>query len=280
MPKLLSAITFSCFVITNAFGQTADTAGLQSNGLQRPYTIKKQVDIPLTAAMAGWTVYSFAQISKKENTSAEKLSSLTKDDVNWFDRWAIRPFNKSVDNASYYPFYAAVPYPPIFMFFDRKMRKDYLELIFLYTQAMSITGALYGSAAHYFPRLRPLVYDTRSPMDVRQASNSRNAFFAGHVALVATSTFFMAQVFADYHPDSHLKWVMYGAAGVATAATAYMRHKAGEHFPSDILVGTAVGTLSGLLVPRLHKCKLIKNKKISLIPYAGPASGLAFFYKL
>jgi membrane-associated phospholipid phosphatase len=185
-----------------------------------------------------------------------------------------------VDKASYLPFYAAVPYPVLFLALDKKMRKDYLELSFLYLQAMTITGVLYTSGVHYFPRLRPLVYDTKSPMEERQSSNSRNAFFAGHVALVATSTFFMAQVFADYHPDSHLKWVMYGAAGVATAATAYMRHEAGEHFPSDILVGTAVGTLSGLLVPRLHKCKLIRNKKISLIPYAGPASGLAFFYKL
>lgn len=280
MPKLLLAATASFLIMTGAFGQNADSVRQQSNTGQKPYAIKKWVDIPLTAAMTGWTIYSFAQISKKDGTSPEKLATLTKEDVNGFDRWAIRPYNRSVDKASYIPFYAAVPYPVVFMFLDKKMRKDYGELLFLYTQAMSITGALYGSAAHYFPRLRPLVYDAKSPMDVREASNSRNAFFAGHVALVATSTFFMARVFADYHPESNLKWVVYGAAGVATAATAYMRHKAGEHFPSDILVGTAVGTLTGLLVPSLHKCRLIKNQKISLIPYTGPATGLACFYKL
>ena len=280
MPKLLPVTAIFFFVVTGALGQTADSSGQQSNTVQRPYTIKKWVDIPLTAALTGWTIYSFAQISKKDGTSPEKLATLSKDDVNGFDRWDIRPYNRGVDKASYIPLYAAIPYPVVFMFLDKKMRKDYGELLFLYTQALSITGALYGSAAHYFPRLRPLVYDAGSPMDKRVASNSRNAFFAGHVALVATSTFFMAQVFADYHPESNLKWVMYGAAGVVTAATAYMRLKAGEHFPSDILVGTAVGTLSGLLVPKLHKSRLIKNQKISLIPYAGPASGLAFFYKL
>jgi len=250
------------------------------NSRQGPYTVRPKIEIPLTVATTGWTIYSFAQISKKESTSPEKIAGLTKQDVNWFDRWAIRPYNRSVDKASYIPFYASVPYPPVFMLLDKRMRKDYVKLLFLYTQAMSITGALYGSAAHYFPRLRPLVYDTKSPMDVRQSSNSRNAFFAGHVALVATSTFFMAQVFADYHPGSKLKWVLYGAAGVATAATAYLRHKAGEHFPSDILVGAAVGTFTGLLTPRLHRSRLIRNPKISLVPYTGPASGLAFFYKL
>jgi membrane-associated phospholipid phosphatase len=279
MPKLLLATTLF-FVLTGVRGQTADSTGSTNSMASKPYTIRKWVDIPLTAAMTGWTIYSFARISKKDGTSAEKLATLSRDDVNWFDRWAIRPYNRSVDKASYFPLYASVPYPPVFIFLDRKMRKDYIELLFLYTQAMSITGALYGSAAHYFPRLRPLVYDAKSPMNVRQASNSRNAFYAGHVALVANSTFFMAQVFADYHPGSKLKWVLYGSAGVATAATAYMRHKAGEHFPSDILVGTAVGTLTGLLVPRLHKCKLIKNQKLSFIPYAGPANGLAVLYKL
>jgi len=280
MPKLLIAATIFFFTLTGVRGQSADSAGGQNNAGPKPYTIKKWVDIPLTAAMTGWTIYSFAQISKKDGTSAEKLATLTKDDVGGFDRWAILPYNRGVDKASYIPFYAAVPYPVAFIFLDRKMRKDYPELLFLYAEAMSITGALYGSAAHYFPRLRPLVYETGSPMDVRQASNSRNSFFAGHVALVATSTFFMARVFADYHPESKLKWVLYGAAGVATAATGYMRHKAGEHFPSDILVGTAVGTLTGLLVPAFHTHKLIKNKKITFIPYAGPANGLAFFYKL
>ncbi len=279
MPKLLSATIFF-FILTGVRGQNADSSVGQSNIASKPYTLKKWVDFPLTTAIAGFTIYNFSQIGKREGTSAEKIAGLKKEDVDGFDRWAILPYNKSVDKASYIPFYAAVPYPVVFFALDKKMRKDYLELSFLYLQAMTITGVLYTSGVHYFPRLRPLVYDAGSPMDVRQISNSRNSFFAGHVALVATSTFFMARVFADYHPESKLKWVLYGAAAVSTAATGYMRHKAGEHFPSDILVGTAVGTLSGLLVPKLHKSKLIKNRKISLIPYTGPASGLALFYKL
>jgi len=276
MPKLLFTTSLIFLAFVNGFGQASDS----SNAGRKPYTLNKPVDFSLTAGLAGFTLYNFSQISKKDGTSEAKVLSLTKDDVNGFDRWAIRPYNKSVDKASYIPFYLAIPYPVIFFGLDKKMRKDYLELSFLYLQAMCITGTLYSTSVHYFSRLRPLVYDPGSPMDKRTSRNSRNAFFAGHVALVGTSTFFMAQVFADYHPDSKLKWVLYGAAGLATGATGYMRHKAGEHFPSDILVGTAVGTLSGLLVPRLHRSKLIKNRKISLIPYVGPASGLALFYKL
>src|SRR5882757_6065916 len=236
MPKLLLSSAIILLTMTSVSGQTTDTAGQKNYTFQRPYTIKKWMDIPFTAAIAGFTMYNFAEISKKDATSQEKLASLNKNDVNWFDRWAIKPYNRGVDKASYLPFYAAVPYPVIFLALDKKMRKDYLELSFLYLQAMTITGLLYTSGVHYFSRLRPLVYDPKSPMDTRTSSNPRNAFFAGHVGLVATSTFFMAQVYADYHPDSKLKWVMYGAATAATATTAYLRYLAGEHFPSDIIV--------------------------------------------
>jgi membrane-associated phospholipid phosphatase len=97
---------------------------------------------------------------------------------------------------------------------------------------------------------------------------------------VATSTFFFAQVWADYHPDSKAKWVWYGLAGAATGATAYWRHRGGLHFPSDIALGVAQGTLTGLLVPRLHKARIIKNPNLSITPFTGLSHGLAVRYKL
>ncbi|HTI07016.1 MAG TPA: phosphatase PAP2 family protein [Puia sp.] len=244
------------------------------------YHINPKVDIPLFAATAGWTFYGFAQISKKEPTSQTTIMNLQKSDIPWFDRWADRPYNKNVDKISYLPFDAAMPYPIVFIALDKKMRKDFFKLCFLYAESMAITGALYTSAVHYFSRLRPLTYRSESPMDTRTSSNSRNSFFAGHVALVATSTFFMASAYADYHPDSKLKWVMYGAAGAATLVTGYLRNRAGEHFPSDILVGTVVGTMSGLLTPRLHQTKLIRNQRLTILPFAGRSQGLALLYKL
>jgi membrane-associated phospholipid phosphatase len=112
------------------------------------------------------------------------------------------------------------------------------------------------------------------------SGNARNSFFAGHVALVGTSTFFTAKVFSDYHPDSKLRYLFWGAAAVATGATGYLRHRAGKHFPSDVLIGTAVGTLSGILVPTFHKTKLMKKQNFTLIPFSGQSHGLAMVYRL
>jgi membrane-associated phospholipid phosphatase len=87
-------------------------------------------------------------------------------------------------------------------------------------------------------------------------------------------------VFSDYHPDSKLRHVFWGAAIVATGATGYLRHRAGKHFPSDVLVGTAVGTLSGILVPHFHKTRLIKNENLTVVPFSGRSHGLAVVYRM
>ena len=244
------------------------------------YTIKTKVEIPLVAAGAAFDFYNFTRISKKGPSSQAFVEGLKKTDVNWFDRWGIRPYSEKTDNLSYIPFYVSMPLPIIFFTMDKKMRKDFFKLTFLYVEAITITGALYSSAAAYVNRLRPFVYSPATPLDKRTISDSKKSFFAGHVALVATSTFFIARVFADYHPESRFKWLYYSIAGAATVATGYMRQVAGEHFLSDILLGTAVGTLSGLLTPSLHKNKLFKSRRLSIFPFGGNSEGLTVLYRL
>jgi membrane-associated phospholipid phosphatase len=117
-------------------------------------------------------------------------------------------------------------------------------------------------------------------MEERTGGGAKNAFFAGHVALVGTSTFFAAKVFSDYHPDSKLKYLFYGGAIVATGATGYLRHRGGKHFPSDIIIGTTVGTLSGILIPHFHKNKIFKDPNLSIVPFTGKSHGLYLTYKL
>ena len=268
----------ACFSQDSTGGSLRQKAGMKVTA--GPYFIKPKVDIPVFVVGAGFTIYNFSRISNKTPSSQSYVESLGKNDVNWFDRWGVRPYSKTKDNASYIPFYMAMPSPLILFAIDGKMRKDFFKLSFLYVEAMTVTGVLYSSATGYTNRLRPMVYDAATPIAKRTDSEQKKSFFAGHVALVATSTFFMARVLADYHPDSKFKWLYYGIAGAATATTAYLRQAAGEHFPSDLLLGAAVGTLSGILTPSFHQHKLIKNQKLSIFPVSGHGGGLTAFYRL
>ncbi|HTL10171.1 MAG TPA: phosphatase PAP2 family protein [Chitinophagaceae bacterium] len=246
------------------------------------YHVKAKLEIPLVVLGGAFTAYNFSRISKKTGSDPAYVQGLSKADVNWFDRWGVHAYDKAKDDASYLPFYAAMPAPLLLFVVDKKMRKDFFKLTFLYAEAMTATGVLYSSAAGYTNRLRPMVYSNGTPMEKRILSEQKKSFFAGHVALVATSTFFMARVIAEYHPQSRFKWLYYSVAGAATATTGYLRMAAGEHFLSDVLLGTAVGTLSGLLTPSLHKIKLVKSGKLAILPFAnaGGTGGLTAIYRL
>jgi membrane-associated phospholipid phosphatase len=241
-----------------------------------PYKLKPALDIPLVAGGAALDIYNFGQIGAKNSTSLGTLQDLRISDIPWIDRWAVHPYSHSTDKASYLPFYVAMPAPLIVFGIDSRMRKDFWKLTYMYGEAMVLTGVLYTSAVHWFSRLRPLTYESSSPIAERTSANSRNSFFAGHVALVGTSFFFIAQAYADYHPESHYKWAFYTGAAVVTALTAYLRSQAGEHFPTDVALGAAVGVASGLLTPMLHRVSPVK--KLSLLPFGPKGKGVTMLY--
>lgn len=250
-----------------------------STGKQPVYKLKPAVDVPLSLATAGWSIFAFTKIYSKENSSIEEIQSLRESDINRFDRWAADVYSEKAADVSDLFFYGSMPLPILFLA-DKKIRKDFAKVGFLYFETMSITGALYTGATYFKDRYRPYAYNPNMPLGDRLEGNARNSFFAGHVALVATSTFFMAKVFSDYHPESNLKYLFYGAAAAATGATGYLRHKGGRHFPSDIVLGTLQGTLTGILVPHFHKNKLLKKGNLTVVPFTGQSHGLYVSYKL
>ncbi len=96
----------------------------------------------------------------------------------------------------------------------------------------------------------------------------------------ATSSFFIAKVFSDLHPElGNKKYWLFAAAMIPPAMVGRFRVKGGKHFYTDILIGTAMGAASGILTPQLHK--VTRNSKMSFVPILHPELlGLKFKLKL
>lgn len=243
------------------------------------YTLKPKVDIPVVAVGTIWTPYAFSKVYSKDPTPIEKIQALDKNNVNGLDRWAAGMNSESAEHTSDYIFYGSIPMP-FLLLADREIRHDALKVGFMYWEAMAVTGLLYSGSTYFIDRFRPKTYNTDIPAQDRTNGNYRNAFPAGHVALVGTATFFAAKVYNDYHPDSKLKYVLWGGAIAATGTVAYLRHRAGMHFPTDILAGAAVGVFSGVLVPHFHKGRMFRNKSLSVTPtMVGNGYGFAAVYR-
>ncbi|HMI79439.1 MAG TPA: phosphatase PAP2 family protein [Ferruginibacter sp.] len=271
---LISVFSFS------SYAQQTDSLNISlATKKQHVYNIRPWVDIPVTVVFAGLTLRGFSVIYGRDQVPEEEILALNTNNINKFDRSSASNYSEKAKNTSDLFFYASMPLPLVLLF-DKEIRKDGPRVGLLYLEAMTITGVFYTTTAMIADRLRPYTYNPNVPMDKRQGGGARNSFMAGHPALVATSTFFIAKVYSDYHPGSKMKWVLFGLAGTATAATALLRLKAGEHFPTDLITGVTIGTLVGILVPHIHKNKKM-NSRLALLPnYQNGNTGFTAFYKL
>ncbi len=249
-----------------------------TNNSEKVYTIKPWLDIPLAAATTAWTLYGFSVIYGRDSVPVSELNALDRNNINNFDRGTTSNYSLKAKSASDVFFYGSMPLPLVLML-DKKMRKDAARIGLLYLETIGVTGTIYTVAAMSANRFRPYAYNPDVPLAARTRGGARNSFFAGHVAVVGTSTFFMASMYTHYHPELKNKWIFYSIAGAATVTTAILRVKAGQHFPTDVIVGSLLGPTVGILVPHFHKNKAL-NQHLSFYPQIGNGStGFTALYK-
>jgi membrane-associated phospholipid phosphatase len=142
-------------------------------------------------------------------------------------------------------------------------------------QALTINGALNAFAKIGFARPRPLAYD-RAASDRALADGENYAsFYSEHTSAAFATGLAYAQTFALRHPNSPYRFIVYAAALAAGSAIASLRVLARMHFPSDVLVGAAVGSSVGMTVPWLHARHPTIQLSAVVLP-AGAAMSFSF----
>ena len=197
------------------------------------------------------------------------IARLSISSVSDFDRGAIR--NSSADYAalSNQLLRAGVVAAPLALVAQRPARKRMLGIGLMLGQALLLNDGLTKTTKVAVRRSRPLLYNDDYDLSYKTRVDARLSFFSGHTSAAATLSFFSAKVFHDLHPDSRLRPYVWVAAGLLPAATGFARYRAGKHFPTDILVGYAVGAGIGILVPQLHKRK---TRRMRINPLVGSGS--------
>jgi membrane-associated phospholipid phosphatase len=215
----------------------------------------------------------------KGELSLLEIQALNKSTINNIDSWAFKQDPSKMGTYANYSdyFLAATVVLPVFLMFDKQIKQDWIDVLLMYMETMSITPNIYEWSplgVNFQNRIRPTAYYDQLTYDQKKSANNRNSFYSGHVAVVAASSFFIAKVYSDYNPGiGDNKYLLYAAAAIPPIIEGYFRVKALAHFPSDVMVGMGVGALCGLLIPELHR---FHDKNISLGLYSTSfATGLA-----
>jgi membrane-associated phospholipid phosphatase len=283
MKKILCLIAILYFY-NYAFGSSSDSVERS-----KIYHINRLLEGSIIVGGGIADYFENNRIDNKAGIYDEELLFLNtkaqRDLINPFDRWVL---NLPVTNRSIYQQMSgygmgAIIALPFLLLINKEIRKDWLDLLLMYTEGHTITFTYYNFSFFgptFQNRFRPLVYNSDIYVHVRESAINRNSFYSGHVASSAYSTFFMAKVYCDYHPDlGSTKYLVYAAALVPPLLEGYVRVKALAHFPSDVAVGLGLGAILGVLIPELHKNHFNKNLSLSMFS-SSDGMGLSMLWKL
>jgi membrane-associated phospholipid phosphatase len=249
---------------------------------QKVYRVRLAYELPASVACIGLSSIGFKQLGKVATLSESQVAGLNPYDINSFDRPIAFLDPAGFENAQKKSdlFLNVAIFSPALLVIDKKIRKDWLDLLTMYVVTHAVDNAIYFAANFSVRRARPFTYNPEVPMESKTGEGKSNSFFSGHTAFSAASTFFAAKVFTDYNHIKGWKRIMwYGIASVPPAVVGYYRTRAGKHFKTDVIAGFISGAASGILVPELHRIKK-KNDNLSFAPFfSGDASGITVSLK-
>lgn len=254
-----------------------------ANIRRKVYKVNYKSEIPITVSLYALHSYSFSQIRQKPLLDVNRINMLNKNDVWVIDRKALYQSSSQrfrAQNISDWGMGISILLPSLLLV-NSSIRKSWLDMVFLYLETQAINTNIYTWGGPIITnRIRPFVYYEEVPLDEKSGSGTTDSFFSGHTSITATASFFTAKVFSDYHPElGAKKWLLFAAALIPPAFVGYQRYRGLKHFPTDIMVGAALGATGGVLNPHLHKIKKKNKSSMSITPFSGQYSGLVFRFK-
>jgi membrane-associated phospholipid phosphatase len=222
---------------------------------QVPYRISMRTDAPVYgASLAMLGAYAYLGSRLPAFTESE-LNALTPPSLPAWEALALNRWDEGAAKRSDVVLFAAFGAAGMVALAQtpkNTLMRDGLVLGSLWFQTNLSTLMLTDLAKNSFRRNRPFVYNSQAPLIDRMESDARKSFFSGHSSMTACNTFFAAKIWSDMHPNSKLKPWVWTAAAAVPAYAALQRVQAGKHYPSDVIVGLAVGAAMGYLIPQIH----------------------------
>lgn len=194
----------------------------------------------------------------EDKTLYEIPGQLSVSTINSFDRWSAFPYSKPADISSDILQYVSFLLPAVLFTTDTD---QWITIGVMYAEASLLSFGLKNMGKSLVNRYRPYNYFAGA---LQQEDNDfQKSFPSGHTAMAFTGAAFASYTFSQYFPDSPWKIPVIAGSYVFAGTTAALRITSGSHFFSDVLTGAVIGSLSGFLVPYLHKTEKKINDSLS-----------------
>ena len=253
-----TALSLSMLIVAAPAARATENASLPALPETEHFTIDPVVDGVLVAGGIGFAemlslILSTGEIRPTQPTSPDVLLSI--------DRYAVtQTIDPNADARSSLGLYAAYGYAVLDPILSgvRDGRHALLVDAILYAESISLTQAFTYATKIGVRRPRPIDYaqcgDQPPGAPGCTSTDLQLSFFSGHAsstgAISATATYLAFMRSGPRHPRP---WITLGVGTLLTAFVSYERVRSGEHFPTDVIMGSLAGAGIGVLVPHFHR---------------------------
>jgi membrane-associated phospholipid phosphatase len=243
---------------------------------QRPYTSSWKIDgITLAASVA--VAFSASAIDDElPLPTATELADLSSSGINPFDRFAAGTYRKSHLLPSNLTLFAAFV-TPLTLLVDNTVREDIGTVLLMYIEMGIVSNFTPSFGKGSVKRYRPFVYNQSVSLNDRQDVESLRSFFSGHATRAFAAGVMTAIMYEDYFPESPYRTTVWCATIGLASTSAILRVTSGAHFPTDVIVGAAIGSGIGYFIPFIHR---IHNDNLTVHPLFSPTgTGIGLAYR-
>jgi membrane-associated phospholipid phosphatase len=146
--------------------------------------------------------------------------------------------------------------------------RSWLTDAVIITEAVVWSGAVQDIVRRAVRRPRPFMYSPGLNPTERDGPEADFSFFSGHTSNTFAMVTAAAFTFTLRHPHSKWRWLIWSLAIAGETTEPVLRVLAGDHFPTDCIVGAIVGTSAGILFPALHRRRVPIRVVSSVTPTA------------
>ena len=244
-------------------GETAGGGDVATKLVPRSgYRLSFNLDAPLILIGGG---VSSSYLFIKETAPPACAPLCDRNQVNAFDRPFAGLYSHSWQTFGNYATATTILFVPVGLIIAEPSLGGLGDLLIV-GEAALLTSAIQVTSSYAVARPRPRVYGETAPLDLRDNSDAGRSFFSGHVANALAVTMVSTTALLRTH-HRRMAWAVLAVGLTGSALIGIARVASGAHFPSDVLIGYAVGAGVGIAVPALHAVNL------EVVPLADTQSG-------
>ena len=205
------------------------------------------IQMGVGVALSGSALISDKLLKIKSNEY--KAEDWRKAEIPGLEQTFMRPYSKALHIVGTGTAGLAMLTPALFAIMPSS---EWLTLGIMYAETLLIANGIKEWTKLLVYRARPYMYFDDYPQDKLEDGDWNCSFPSGHTTLAFAGAAFTTMVFCQCYQNKALNYTVAGVSFGIAALTGALRMASGNHFFTDVLVGTIIGTACGFAVPYMH----------------------------